>query len=75
MGDRRDAPAGWDRVRPAFESIVFRAGVREVARELGMGPATVYRLVAGEASPQPRTLRDIEAFVDGNSHSEHLDGA
>jgi DNA-binding phage protein len=69
-----DEPSTWEDLKPRLESVAFRSGLREVARESGVCASTIYRLISEDSRPQPRTLRDLDAAVDRLfSRSQHPD--
>ena len=55
----------WDELKPDFNRIVLRRGVRNVADDIPADETTIYRLLNGETTRPSRAVRaGVERIVD-----------
>lgn len=56
--------AGWETTRERLREVVKMRGADSVAAEIPSSRSTVFRLLNGETTPQPRTVDAIERVLD-----------
>lgn len=59
-----EVPREWPQLRPLFESMFFDLDYREVAARTGISHSQVFALMNGQATPHPRTRRDIARALE-----------
>lgn len=61
----------WDVLEGPFRALVFRDGVREVAKKIPMDRATVYRIINGETRRPCQAIRaGVERVLERSKPDE-----